>query len=106
MKTLYELRISLFFGVQLTELVIEKETPKQYKVSGSKMYRSIIKKSEIGRVLDGALKSAYNIWFEDLADLPRFKEELINQLNKDLHDLLDDATRIENQIEQLRELGE
>lgn len=106
MKTLYELRISLFRGVQLTEIVIEKETPKQYKVSGSKMYRSIVNKSEIGRVLDGTLKSEYHIWFEDLSELPRFKKELIEQLNKDLNDLMEQASSLEDQIEQLNKLGE
>ena len=105
MTNLYELRISIFKGIEFNELKVEKETPKQFKVSGSKMFRNTINKSETERISTGAVKSEYHVWFTDLADLPRFKQELIEQLQDDLDGLLERAGELETQIEDLNKLG-
>lgn len=101
---LYELRITHFKGIELTELTVEKETAKQFKVSGSKLYRNTINKSETERVQRGSFPHEYFVWFTDLAELSNFKLDMITLLQCDLEALLDKASEIETNIETLKSL--
>lgn len=102
---LYELTITPTEGIELIELAVEKETAKQFKVKrGSKLFRSVINKYETEHVCESHFANEYHVWFTDLADLPRFKEEIIERLNQDLEKLLTRASTLETHIENLKRL--
>lgn len=101
---LYELAINRLYGVSFKQLEVTQRTPKQFKVKGSTQYRSVVNDSETNRILHGTRPEEYVIWFTDLNDLPKFKKEILEVLEKDFARIERAMERIKKDIQIINEL--
>lgn len=74
--------------VDMFYVKVETETPKQYKIDDSRVYRNVVNKSEL-----------YNMTYGHMFGLD--KNELIKQWNKDINELIEKDLR---SIERRKEL--